>query len=181
MIDIKVTGIGEAIKNLNAFKQSLKPRMQELVERLMNEGYEVASYAYATAEYAGTKDLTLNTPVWDGDRMVLVADGEAIAFIEFGTGTRYEEYPGDIPGDGGNPYATLGMAGRGQFGKGNGANPPWRYVGDPGDIGYVIATKKDGRTVVETIGNPPARGMYQAAVTVADQQRAMEIAREVFR
>lgn len=181
MLDINVTGIQEAIDRINIFELLLKAKMDEIIERLMNEGFEVASYAYATANYAGTKDITLNVPQWDGDRMVLTAEGKTIAFIEFGTGTVYERYPSKMPGDGGGAYKTLGMSHRGRFGKGKGSNPPWVYVGDPGDIGYVIGRKKYGKAVVQTIGNPPARGMYNAALTVASKRRATEIAKEVFK
>ena len=174
MIRFNVSGIEKTIEAIQRLNNGIESKMHELLERLMEEGYTAAAYAYAVANYAGDKTISLDLPKWEGDTLVLTASGEKIAFIEFGTGTVYERYPDS------SVYSRLQMANRGQFGKKKGANPPWVYVGNPGDIGYEIATKKDGKSVVRTWGNPPARGMYEAAVTVSDKKRIKEIAREVF-
>lgn len=180
MFDFKITGITEAIARVARTEQTLESKMQTLIGRLVKEGYDVADYAYSTAAYAGVRDYNLEIQA-DGNTMYLIASGKSIAFIEFGSGVGFAEYPSDIPGNGGNPYSTLGLSQRGEFGDKHGANPPWTYVGDPGNIGTVIHEKDDGRSVVRTSGNPPARGMYEAAVKVADLNLAVQIAREVFK
>ena len=180
MIELQIVGnIGGLIRSVEKLQSSLGLKMMELVRRLMEEGYKVASYAYSAAVYAGdlSYDLTITA---DGNKMYLYASGDSIAFIEFGSGKIFEDYPTDMPGDGGSPYETLHLDARGEFGKKQGADPPWIYVGDPGNLGTVIAEKKNGSKVVRTSGNPPARGMYEAAVTIANESLAVEIAKEVF-
>lgn len=141
---------------------------------MMDEGYQVASVLFTDALYAGTNDVVVDAPVWEDDRLVLRANGNAVAFIEFGTGKFYEDYPNQ------DAYSKLGLSQRGEYGKGKGAHPPWRYIGDAGNLGVVLKHKSDGTDVIQTYGNPPARAMYQATVTLTDQQRLTEIAREVF-
>ena len=182
MIDIKITGLQEAIDKVTSLKKSLPQMMDEVVERLMNEGYNVASVGFSEALYAGTNDVKVALPVWEGDLLVLRANGESVAFIEFGTGVLYPQYP--ILPTGEDAYANLVMSGRGEYGKKHGSNPPWYYPIDKG-LGEMGRPKieKDGSESTKwayTIGNPPARAMYQATVTVADKEKAIKIATEVF-
>ena len=154
--------------------------MKIVVERLTQEGFIIARASFQTAIYAGNNDVEVSEPVWrDDNTLVITAEGKAVAFIEFGSGTFYEDYPTDIPGEATDPSA-LGIVPHGEYGKKKGANPPWIYVGEPGNVGMVIHEKSDGKTVVKTLGNPPARAMYQASVHMANKNRAIEIAREVF-
>lgn len=175
---VQVTGIQETLQAIKSVKQAYQTttigKIRELIERLMYEGYEIAAVGFSEALYAGTKDVALDPPTWRGETMVLSASGESVAFIEFGTGTVYEEYPdADI-------LQKAGVKPRGQYGKKKGKNPPWVYIGEAGDIGYQIATKSDGRGVIRTYGNPPARAMYNAS-RVFNQDHVVEVAREVFR
>ena len=180
MLDIKVTGIQKAIRAINQSKITLKDKMKIVVERLAEEGFAIARYAFQTALYAGENDVVVNEPVWrDDNTIVITAEGNAVAFIEFGSGKFYEDYPTDIPGEATDPSA-LGVVPHGEYGKKKGASPPWTYVGEPGNVGMVIHEKSDGKSVVKTLGNPPARAMYQASIQIADKQRAIEIAKEVF-
>lgn len=176
MIGIKITGIATAIRRLEALKKRIPDRAKELAERLMKEGYDVASVLFKDARYAGTNDVEVATPVWEDDVLVLRANGDAVAFIEFGTGKGYyEDYPDQ------SVYSKLGLSNRGEYGKGKGAHPPWRYIGDAGNDGVILKHKNDGTDVVQTYGNNPARAMYQATVTVSDREKILEIAKEVFR
>lgn len=180
MIIFEVKGLQKAIDRVIHLRLNVENLMKEVVSRLMDEGYLVARYAFDTALYAGNNDVTVYEPSWISDTtMAIYAEGDAVAFIEFGSGTFYEEYPKKIPGDSNNPYSDLGLSKRGTYGEGKGKNPPWMYVGDPGNAGFVV--KETGeKTVVRTMGNPPARGIYQAAVIVADRKKALDIAKEVF-
>jgi len=183
MISIKVTGIDEAIKVVGKYRFKLQDRMKEFLELLAEQGYYVAYDAFNSNSviYAGDKDCNVVYPRWEGDKLVLRVEGEDVGFIEFGTGVHYsEQYPTEIPGDGGDPYSTLGMAARGGgYGKGHGADDVWYFYGDnPGTEGR-IHEKKNGKTVISTQGNPPVRGMYQAAMTIADKNRILDLAKEV--
>lgn len=180
-INITTKGIDDAINKLKSLEITLPDVLRIVLERLMNEGYNVASTLFSEALYAGTNDVKVEPPVWEDDTLVLRANGKSVAFIEFGTGTIATPYP--ILPTGENPYANLGMSGRGEYGKGHGANPPWYYPIEKG-LGNTGRPKveKDGTESEKwafTLGNPPARAMYQAAVTISDKQRILEIAKEV--
>jgi hypothetical protein len=174
MVSVKVSGINDTIKHIKRVKKGLNGKMRELLERLAEEGYNVASAKFDEALYAGDKHAMVLKPIWKRNRLILSAIGESVAFIEFGTGTHYD-YPDDYPEE-----SKEGVTERGQYGKKRGSNPPWTYVGEPGNTGAIIHTKKDGRTVVKTYGNPPARAMLQASLTMRDMARIEQIAKEVF-
>ncbi len=174
MINVKISGVSDAIKHIQRVRKSLDGKIRELIERLAEEGYNVASARFDEALYAGDKHVMVLKPVWHENKLVLAAIGESVAFIEFGTGTYYD-YPDDYPEE-----SKSGVTPRGQYGKQRGANPPWTYVGEPGNTGAVIYTKKDGSTVVKTYGNPPARAMLGASLTMRDRSRIEQIAKEVF-
>ena len=171
MITFTISGIDKTIKELQDYATSLPVKLKTLVETLMYEGWDIAAAGFANALYAGTKDVTLDVPQWQDNTMYLVAHGEHVAFIEFGSGVTYEEYPADV--------LPEGVVEHGKYGKGQGANPPWVYVGDAGDLGYTLAKKKDGRSVVRTYGNPPARAMYDAS-KVLDKEHIEQVAKEIF-
>lgn len=174
MLNLKVVGISEILDKVSAAYTEAK--LKELVERLMKEGYEIASAGFADALYAGKNDVKVLTPRWEGNAMVLEATGKSVAFIEFGAGVRYEEYPDQ------SAYENAGLAQRGQFEKKHGSNPPWFYEGDPGNFGR-MKRNRDGtpnnRWVI-TWGNTPARAMYDAS-KVFDSDHVLEVAREVFK
>jgi len=180
MFEFNVTGIEDAIKAIESFAVTIPDKMDEVIERLMNDGYSIASAAFAKALYSGENDVIVDPPVWEGDTMVMYANGEAVAFIEFGTGKKYEKYPEQIPGSKENPYVTLHLSAREEYGKKKAKRGKWQYVGEPGNLGKIQHVKKNGELVIVTEGNPPARAMYGAAEAVANRERALEIAREVF-
>jgi len=171
---LKVDGIKEAIADLTKEKRNLEKCIRKLIRYLLEEGYMIADARFASADTSGTFDVRMIKPYWEGNTMVLEARGENVAFIEFGTGITYERYPDQ------SVYTDLSMADRGQYGLGKASKGTWIYVGNPGTLGEVIHTKKDGRSVVRTKGNPPARAMFLAEVNLADQEHINDIARRVF-
>lgn len=181
MLDIKITGLQRAIQAINKYRKvTYYAKVKEFMERLVDEGYHIADDLFRTAYYAGTNDVEVKEPYWDGNSLILVAEGDAVCYIEFGTGVFYEEqYPEDIAGDGGNPYETLGLDARGTRGQGKGSQKTWGFYGEAGNEGIEVK-KKNGKTVVLTHGNPPARAMYGAANYMADKDRILSIAKEVF-
>lgn len=176
MVNLSCVGLTETIKAITNITTSLEARFKALLEVLMTEGYDIASAGFdpLTAVYAGTNDVIVSTPTWDGDRLILSADGNAVAFIEFGTGTYYEDYPDA------EMVARVGAVQHGEYKKKKGAHPPWVYVGkDAGNAGFIKHKKPDGTFVIETLGNPPARAMYNAS-KVFDKEHIVTVAREVF-
>lgn len=169
MIKGNVTGILDTIRHLNRISRSLEDKAHEFVNRLADEGFQIANSGFINAIYAGDNDVNVKLEWVDKTTLNLIAEGKAVLFIEFGSGTYYEKYP---------KKNVEGIDKRGTFGKKRGANPPWVYVGDPGNNGIELYHKPEG-TVVATLGNPPARAMFDAEQTM--KKKVREIAKEVFR
>lgn len=150
--------IDKALKSLREYEKSLRAKENELVRRLMEIGVSVAETGFATADYDGTNDVLIS---WtqNGSRAAVIAYGETVGFIEFGTGVRYPEYD--------SSEISYTPPPRGSYGKGHGKNPKgWYYV------------PNEGVSATHTYGNPPA----EVFITVRDVmiERITSIAREVF-
>lgn len=158
------------MKNLQEYKKSIPERNRRMIEKLADIGIQTASVRFLQAQYDGTNDAKVTGPEWiDENKLLIVASGQSVGFIEFGTGIFYSEE---------HPKASEFGAIRGSFGKHNGLQRTWGYYGDPGTNGIEIK-KKNGNTVVLTHGNPPARAMYEAGKEM--RARIAEIAREVYK
>jgi hypothetical protein len=150
--------IGQAIKELKAYRDSLERRKDQLLEELANIGVREASVRFTTAIYDGVNDseVTLE-PIENGYR--IVAEGNAVAFIEFGAGVYHnptEPYPNPRPD---------GIVGIGEYGKGYGKRQAWGF-------------KDDGGNLVITHGNPAAMPMWYASEEMRNS--ILKIARRVF-
>lgn len=176
MIKISVSGLDETIKHLEQVKKSLEIKQHRLMERLAEIGIDVASVRFKTAQYDGINDVSVDkSPEWiDEHTLAIVARGQAVAFIEFGTGVHYAEK---------HPTASKVGAVRGSYGQGKGKRDSWTYYGEPGTNGRVVRTiQKEGEEAVDVIrthGNPPARAMYDAGKAM--RERIVDIAREVYK
>ena len=92
-MEIKVTGLDSLINKLKAYQKSLEEKQHRLLKELVKVGIDVASAKFQTAQYDGDNDVIVNRqPEWVGDnKLFLTATGNAITFIEFGTGIHYAE------------------------------------------------------------------------------------------
>lgn len=147
--------VESAIKQLQAYKRSLvKTKCNELVRRLAESGMEIAAMRFESAQYDGSNDVSVYIS-GDGNSLRVVASGQAVCFIEFGSGVaRGGGYPDDRKPE--------GIVGLGEYGKGQGATgEPWYYA---------HGKKSDG--------NPPAMAMLNARDTMVEM--VTQIAREVF-
>ena len=159
--------IGRAIQELEAYKASLKAKKDLILSKLGYIGVKEASVRFTTAMYDGVNDSNVTlTPIPNG--YAIVAKGQAVAFIEFGTGVYH---------NGGEPYPKprpSGISPIGGYGQGKGKRRAWFYKGSPGSSGEL---QTNG--VVKTRGNPAAMPMWYAS---EDMRKAvLKIAREVFR
>jgi hypothetical protein len=150
--------IGQAIKELKAYRDSLEDRKQQLLDELADIGVREASIRFTTAMYDGVNDsdVTLET-ITNGYR--IVAEGKAVAFIEFGAGVYHnptEPYP--------NPRPS-GIVGIGEYGKGHGKRQAWGFRDESGEL-------------VVTRGNPAAMPMWYASEEMRNS--ILTIARRVF-
>lgn len=167
---ISVTGIDAILNHIERIEKSLDENIHSFLEKLAEVGIKVAVDRFATAEYSGLNDVTVDeSPEWiDEHTFVITARGQAVTFIEFGAGVHYSEQ---------HPKATeLGFQ-RGTYGKGKGSQNVWGYYGEPGNNAITTKETKNG-TLVLTHGNPPARAMYESGKEM--RQQIEKIAKEVF-
>ena len=124
---------------------------------LAEHGKNVASVKFATAKYDGTNDVSVRVDS-TGSVAVIYAEGEAVAFIEFGSGAK-EGYGHPQAGEHGFGPGTwsTGESGKGHWDSPNG----WYY--------------EHGK---KSHGNPPAMAMYDAVQAMTEE--ITTIAREVF-
>lgn len=159
---IRINGLSEASINaaaqeLRRYAEWVEQKENELRNRLASLGATVASIQFARAIYNGTNDVSVRVDD-TGSVAVIYAEGESVAFIEFGSGKRYGS---------GHPQAgELGFGpgtwSDGPDGKGHWDNPKGWWYGH-GQHSY---------------GNPPAMAMYNAVQAMTED--VTTIAREVF-
>lgn len=155
---LSVAELEAAIQEVKAFRNSLKLKADMLMERLAEIGVREASVRFTTAMYDGTNDtsVTLET-ISNG--YAIVAEGQAVAFIEFGSGVYHNT---------GEPYPNArpeGIVGIGEYGKGHGKRQAWGYRDESGEV-------------VVTHGNPAAMPMWYASEEM--RNNIAKIAQEVF-
>lgn len=136
--------IQNAIKELEAFRDSLDDKVDEMLKKLGEIGVQEASIRFTTAMYdAGVKDVHVSLEDIDGGYCIL-AEGKAVAFIEFGAGVYHnpgEPYPNPRPD---------GIVGIGEYGKGHGKRNAWGFRDATGQLHI-------------THGNPAAMPMWYAS------------------
>ena len=149
--------IEDAAKELRLYAAWAEQKEAELRNRLASLGASVASVRFAGATYDGTNDVSVRVDD-TGNVAVIYAEGEAVAFIEFGSGATmgYGHPEADKHGFGPGTWST------GESGKGHWDNPNGWY--------YTHGKKSHG--------NPPAMAMYNAVQAITEA--VTTIAREVF-
>lgn len=166
---MKITGIDKLISRLTNLANAGDSKMREFLEKLAAIGVSVAAVKFGNAQYDGDNDVKVLNPQWVSDkRLEIVAVGNAVTFIEFGTGITYNEQ---------HPKASELGFNRGSYGQGKGARPSWAYYGIPGTNGRIVRDTSLG-SVILTEGNPPARAMYDASKEI--RNNILKIAKEVF-
>ena len=150
--------IKDAISELKTFRSSLEPKRKKLLEELANIGLKEASVRFTTAMYDGVNDSHVTLKAIENGYTIL-AEGHAVAFIEFGSGVYHnpvEPYPNPRP---------EGVVGIGEYGKGYGKRQAWGYKDDSGEL-------------VITHGNPAAMPLWYASEEM--RSNILKIAKEVF-
>ena len=157
-ISLSTKSIGKAIKELKAYRDSLEDRKQRLLEELAKIGVREASIRFTTAMYDGVNDSEVTLKTIENGYCV-VAEGNAVAFIEFGAGVYHnptEPYPNPRPD---------GIVGIGEYGKGLGKRQAWGFKDESGEL-------------VITRGNPAAMPMWYASEEMRNS--ILTIAKKVF-
>ena len=151
--------ISAAIKKLEQYERDFKTKESEFVRRLKELGVSVATTGFSMADYDGINDVLI-AETQSGPRALVIAYGETVGFIEFGTGVKFREY--DSAGLEFKPPA------HGTYGKGKGKNPKGWYF-----------KQHEGAAGRHTFGNPPAEAMRTARDTMIEQ--VTRIARDVWK
>lgn len=151
--------ISDALAQVRQYKKDFFTKEKEFVRRLAEIGVRVAQAGFSTADYDGTNDVSVSM-VQTGNGYSVVASGETVGFIEFGTGIKHPEWD--------NTDMDYTPPKHGTYGKGQGANPHgWWFK------------QSDGGKARHTFGNPPAESMRTARDEVVE--RVTQIAREVWK
>lgn len=157
-MSLSASSIGNAIKQLQKYRNSLEGKKNKLLERLSEIGVREASLRFTTAIYDGINDSSVSLET-NPNGYAIVARGKAVAFIEFGAGVYHnpgEPYPDPRP---------EGIVGIGEYGKGHGKRQAWGFTDESGEL-------------VITHGNPAAMPMWYANEEM--RSKILKIAREVF-
>lgn len=151
--------VADALAQVQQYKKDFLVKEKEFVRRLAQIGVRVAQAGFATADYDGVNDVAVSL-VQTSNGYSVVASGETVGFIEFGTGVKHPEWD-DTDMDYTPPK-------HGTYGKGHGANPRgWWFK------------QNEGARARHTYGNPPAEAMRTARDEMVE--RVTQIAREVWK
>lgn len=153
-IELSDESIRNGIKEVQRYKRWVLKKEAELRSRLATLGATVASIQFSRAIYNGTNDVSVRVDD-TGTVAVIYAEGESVAFIEFGSGAKYGY---------GHPQA-------GEFGTGPGTYPEGKGHWD-NEKGWWYGHGQ------HSYGNPPAMAMYDAVQKMTEELTM--IAKEVF-
>ena len=156
---LSAENIEKAARELREYAAWVERKESELLTKLAERGKTVAEIRFAGAQYDGTNDVKVRVDS-NGSSAVIYAEGEAVAFIEFGSGAAmgYGHPDAGKHGLGPGTWSTNEeLGGKGHWDDPNG----WYY--------------KHGE---KSHGNPPAQAMWTAVQTMTAE--ITSIAREVF-
>ena len=85
-----VKSVDAAISQIKQYEKDFAAKETEFVRRLKELGVSVARTGYATADYDGVNDVLI-TETQRGGNAMIIAYGQAVGFIEFGTGVRFRD------------------------------------------------------------------------------------------
>ncbi len=151
--------ITAAIKKLEQYEKEFRAKEAEFIRRLKDIGVSVAETGFSLADYDGINDVLI-AETQNGPRAAIIAYGEAVGFIEFGTGVKFREYD--------SSSSEFTPPTHGTYGKGKGANPKGWYF-----------SQGEGAAGRHTFGNPPAEVMLTARDVMVE--RVIQVAREVWK
>ena len=184
IIDLNVLSersINSAIRKMERRRKWLDQKAKEFVQRLQDEGIEIANFYYTTAsvdEYdimlAGDLDATVDrtvkiTKTSSGYSAEVRATGESVLFVEFGTGRMFD-----------NAYMRQYGFYPGSYGQGRGKSPHgWFYKGHLPPLAPPGTERARGRPgLIHTYGSPANAVMYSTKRRLTEMFAG--IAKEVF-
>ena len=169
---INIRGIDKTIKLIDSLEnntnKNVKRECKNQIENTVEEASNLARYIYMRSDYAGVNDVKVTEPKWNENEISFEAQGNSVLFIEFGTGINYEDvsYGSNYPKSKLSPTFI-----RGTYGRGLGSKETWTFISNNivGSKGTTyITTKKNGKNVYKTRGNPSAKAMFSAYNHIID-------------
>lgn len=157
-VELSKQGINQLAKEISEYQRMINTKADELAKRLAEIGVTKAQSNFDMAEYVGLKDHMLTVEQVGDKQYKVLADGETVLFMEFGTGITYANPP--------HPE-------QGEFGAGT-YEPNYGHWDDP--EGWFLPRSKGGRQ--HTFGNPPNMSMYNTVRYL--EQEFERIVQEVF-
>lgn len=162
-------GLRDAERQIQEYKATLNKKARALAFRLSWLGLEVAKVRFANAQYAGSNDVKCHINQKD-NICTIVAEGKAVAFIEFGTGVTHQGW--GAAGTVGPLSLPDNIGEHGTYGKENGKHKRWYYYGESGNAGTPVK-EVDGKGQLNyTSGNDAAMAMWGAVEEMASQVEA---------
>ena len=149
--------IDAAVKEIRDYANWVKRKTAELARRLADMGAVNVSLGYSRAVYTGGNDISVTVEQQGENSYAIIANGEAVLFVEFGAGVTYG-YGHPQPSVEGTPMGPGTYPS--EKGHWNDPNGWWIPGGE------------------HTYGNPPSMTMYLTAKELRNQLE--DIAREVF-
>ena len=162
-------GLRDAERQIQEHKTALNKKAQEFAKALADKGLDVAKVRFANAEYAGSNDVSCRVKQ-NGNTCTIIAEGKAVAHIEFGTGVTHQGW--GAAGTVGPLPLPDNIGEHGTYGKGNGKHKRWYYYGESGNAGTSVK-EVDGKGQLNyTSGNDAAMAMWGAVEEMASQVEA---------
>ena len=162
-------GLRDAERQIQEYKTTLNQKAQEFARALADKGLDVAKVRFANAKYAGSNDVSCHVEQ-NGNTCTIIAEGKAVAFIEFGTGVTHQGW--GAAGTVGPLPLPDNIGEHGTYGKENGKHKRWYYYGDPGNAGTYVDTVPGKGQLNYTSGNDAAMAMWGAVEEMASQVEA---------
>ena len=162
-------GLKQAEEDIRKYKTTLNQKAQLFAKALADKGLDVAKVRFDNAEYAGSNDVSCHVEQ-NGNTCTIVAEGKAVAHIEFGTGVTHQGW--GAAGTVGPLPLPDNIGEHGTYGKENGKHKRWYYYGDPGNAGTYVDTVPGKGQLNYTSGNDAAMAMWGAVEEMASQVEA---------
>lgn len=153
MLDVQ--SIDNAIAEIKTYKKSLNEKINEIIERLADMGKQVVDYQYSLSG----EEYSLSCEV-NGNNAMIIAEGENVVFLEFGTGVDTEVPDSEMESSGLPPIYS------GSWSETEGRGVFYRF-------GHWYYQRK------LYTGTMATRGFYFASKEI--RERAVEVARKAFK
>lgn len=158
MLQVQCDGLESTLGYFDTYQSRIEEKQNRLIQRLAEVGVDAAKMQFNSFAFIDNPKPVNVYAKAEENGVSVIAEGEQVAFIEFGTGVFYngtESYAGVRPPN------VLGI---GEYGHGWGKRNAWHYKDANGENRI-------------TRGNPPSNSMWYASEVIL--KIIADIAKEV--